>query len=359
MSTLYGKTVPVPSPYAGVVDFVLDLPADEPVRILQLTDMQIIDASQQRTHDRLNAKEIALWQPESIPVQCTDHIKSTVAQTTPDLIIITGDVIYGEFDDSGASLDLFCNFMDGLGIPWAPVYGNHDNESRRGIDWQNGRFESSKLCLFQKGSVTGNGNYSILLTRNGQPCRVLYMMDSGACMGSPDASVRRGPGFGSDQYEWLYTTADRLTALGGGVPVPGFMGFHIPTTHFHTAAVEKGYQTENEHEKYIIGVTIPAKDGDFGCKREGLGCFGTPADFVDRLHTAGVDGVFVGHCHANNTSILWNGVRWTYGLKTGQYDYHTPGQVGGTLVTLYRNEFAVTHVPSLVPMAEVPNPPRH
>lgn len=359
MTTIYGKITPVPAPFTGIADFVLDLPQGRPLRILQLTDMQIIDASQQRAPDRLNEREIALWQPESIPVQCTDQIKSVVAQTCPDLIFITGDIIYGEFDDSGVSFELFCDFMDSLGVPWAPVYGNHDNESRRGIDWQNGRFDAAKLCLFKKGSATGNGNFTVLLTRNGQPHRALYLMDSGACMGSPDASVRRGAGFAPDQYDWLYETADRLAKANGGAPVPAFLGFHIPTVQFHQAAVEKGYQTENEHEKYIIGATVPAKDGDFGCKREHIGCFGTPADFVERLRLAGIDGVFVGHCHANNTSVLWQGIRWTYGLKTGQYDYHTAGQVGGTLITPWDESFTVHHVPALTPMAETPNPPRH
>jgi GPR endopeptidase len=79
----------------------------------------------------------------------------------------------------------------------------------------------------------------------------------------------------------------------------------------------------------------------------------------DALHKAGIDGVFAGHCHANNTSVLWKGIRWTYGLKTGQYDYHTAGQLGGTLITLWEEDFTVVHVPSLDPMAKAPNPPRH
>jgi hypothetical protein len=320
--------------------------------------MQIIDATQQRTPDRLKEREIALWQPETIPVQCTDQIRSVIAQTSPDLIFITGDVIYGEFDDNGTSFDLFCGFMDSFGIPWAPVYGNHDNESRLGVDWQNQRLEASPLCLFRTGKVTGNGNYAVLITRNGQPYRALYMMDSGGCMGSPSASARRGPGFAGDQYEWLYATAEGMRAAAGG-SLPAFLCFHIPSFQFHRAAVEKGYQTSDEHEKYVIGVTSPARDGDFGCKREPIGCFGTPEDFADRLHTAGIDGVFVGHCHANNTSVLWQDIRWTYGLKTGQYDYHTPGQVGGTLITLFGKDFTVHHIPALTPMAEAPNPPRH
>lgn len=40
MSVLYGKSTPVPPPYAGVMDFVLDLPSDRPLRLLQLTDMR-------------------------------------------------------------------------------------------------------------------------------------------------------------------------------------------------------------------------------------------------------------------------------------------------------------------------------
>lgn len=359
MSLVYGKSTPLPPAYDGVVDFVLDLPGDRPLRLLQLTDTQIIDASRQRTPDRLNEREIALWQPEAIPVQCTDHIRSLVAQTCPDLIVFTGDVIYGEFDDDGHSFDLFCDFMDSFGIPWAPVYGNHDNEARVGVDWQNARFEASPLCLFKKGSAAGNGNYSVLITREGVPSRVLYMMDSGGCMGSPVASARRGPGFGADQYEWLYATARGLEKACGGDPVPAFLCFHIPSVQFYRAAISSGYQSEDDGEKYVIGVTVPAKNGDFGSKRERTSRFPTPDDFVERLRGAGVDGVFVGHCHDNNTSVLYEDIRWTYGLKTGQYDYHLPGQVGGTLITLRGSAFTVNHIPSLVPLAPAPNGPRH
>ena len=358
MFTICGKSISVPAPFSGVADFILDIPSDRPIRILQLSDMQIIDASQQRFPGRLNDRENALWQPETIPIQCTDLIRSVVAQSDPDLIIITGDIVYGEFDDSGSSLEQFCDFLNNLGIPWAPVYGNHDNESLRGVDWQNSRLEYSPLCLFKKGNVTGNGNYSILLTRKGIPFRALYMMNSGGCIGSSSESARRCPGFGEDQYNWLYSSAEGMHTV-SGVVVPSFICFHIPTIQFHLAAVEKGYQTPNEWEKYVIGVTSPAKDGDSGCKREPISCIRTPDGFVEKLNDLAVDGVFAGHCHANNTSVLWNGIRWTYGLKTGHYDYHTVGQVGGTLITLWDKNFSVVHITTLAPIAPVPNPPRY
>ncbi len=355
---IYGKSRPLPAPYAGMVDFLVDIDCcdsgDRPIRILQLTDTQVIDATQQRTPDRLNPREVEFWQPESIDVQCFDHIRSLVAATRPDLIFITGDVVYGEFDDSGRFFIAFRDFMDSLHIPWAPVYGNHDTASRRGVPWQNGQWESGEYCLFKTGHVTGNGNYTVLLTRSGEPVRVLYMMDTHGDGDAYPPAYRLAPGLYPDQMEWFRGTAERLTETNGGTPVPGFLCCHIPPTECLLADREKGYEVAN---KYVLGVHVPAEPGDFGAHREGHGVFRSPEGFLDDLHTAGVDGVFVGHCHGINTSVVWRGIRWTYGLKTGQYDFHIFNQQGGTLITLWgASSFDVCHTPSTAQSAPVPNP---
>ncbi|MBR6747667.1 MAG: hypothetical protein IKM07_01925, partial [Clostridia bacterium] len=61
-----------------------------------------------------------------------------------------------------------------------------------------------------------------------------------------------------------------------------------------------------------------------------------------------------GHCHSINTCISHRGIRWVFGLKTGQYDYHIPGQLGGTLITLDHDSFDVRHIPTLAPYAPFP-----
>ncbi len=354
---IYGKSTPLPDRYAGIVDFVVDLePGDRPIRILQLTDTQVIDASQQRTPDRLNEREIAYWQPESIDAQCFDHIRSLVAATRPDLIFITGDVVYGEFDDSGRFFLAFRDFMDSLCIPWAPVYGNHDTASAMGVHWQNEQWESGSYCLFKTGCVTGNGNYSVLVTRGGEPVRVLYMMDSHGDGWANPTEARIPAGIYPDQIGWFCTTARALADRNGGTPVPAFAGFHIPSMEFLLADRVKGYEVA---PKYVLGVHVPAEPGDFGAHREPHAAFRTAVGFLGSLRDAGVDGVFVGHCHGINTSVVWNGIRWTYGLKTGQYDFHIFNQQGGTLVTLYSNrpgDFDVCHTPSTAQSAPVPNP---
>ena len=74
----------------------------------------------------------------------------------------------------------------------------------------------------------------------------------------------------------------------------------------------------------------------------------------DFLKENGIDGVFVGHDHSNCTCISYDGIKWVFGLKTGQYDYHIAGSLGGTLITLDGDKFAVRHVPSLVKLGRYP-----
>lgn len=333
-------------------NFVVQLPPDRingTATVLQLTDIQFIDASQRRTPDRIRPDEIEAWLPENFDGQCCNHIRSLVAQTRPDLIIITGDIVYGSFDDSGRMLDRFCTFMDSLEIPWAPVFGNHDNECRLGVARQCDRLEQSAFCLFERGSVSGHGNYTVGIAAGERLIRVLHMMDSHGCHGAEDPAVVKAPGLHPDQLELIRHNTAQIQAAQQR-KIPAFLAFHIPVDCFLAAEEAKGYG----HGLYTIGVDVPAKDGDFGFCLERYMPFGTDGHFIEFLHAQQIDGVFVGHIHKNCTSITYENIRWTFGLKTGQYDYHQPYQIGGTMITLWGSSFRVNHVPSLVNGAPMP-----
>lgn len=330
-------------------DFILQLPEERrgtPVRLLQITDMQVIDASQRRTPDRLPPDQILAWDPALLDRQCTDHIKSLISQTHPDLIFITGDMVYGSFDDAGTTMEWFCKMMDSFEIPWAPTFGNHDNESRKGVDWQCAQLEKSQYCLFKRGAVSGNANYTVGIAIGDALIRLLHMADSNGCRGSEDPRVIKKSGLYADQLALFEENAARVSAAQGRA-VPAFMAFHIAEEAFIEAEIAKGYKTE-ERNGYVIGVDVEAKDGDFGCKSERTVFQKAEGDFRAFLKNCAIDGVFCGHCHNINTCISHEGVRYVYGLKTGQYDYHLPGQLGGTLVTLEGDSFDIRHVPALV-----------
>ena len=98
--------------------------------------MQWIDAAQCVTPDRLHDDEITAWDPANFNTQCGNPIRSLVNQTRPDLIFITGDIIYGSFDDAATMREWICAITDSFRIPWAPVFSTHGNESKMDAQWQ-------------------------------------------------------------------------------------------------------------------------------------------------------------------------------------------------------------------------------
>ena len=328
-----------------------DSRANTSIKLLQITDMQFIDSSQLRAPDRLRIDEINAWKRENFDVECADHIKSLIAQTKPDLIFITGDIVYGQFDDNGTSFKWFCSFMDSFKIPWAPVYGNHDNETKMGVAWQNAQFENSEYCLFKTGNVSGNGNYTVGIAVGDKLQRVLYMTDSNGCHDTNDENVVRIPGIYPDQMQYFADCKVKI-AKQVGREVPAFMAFHIPTTDFLDGYRAKGYLKEPD-DFFNIAVDVEQKDDDFGFKYEKSMCIPVEG-FLDFVKSNNVDGVFVGHEHSICTCVSYEGIKWVFGLKTGQYDFHVVGSTGGTLVTLRGDAFEVVHVPSLVKAGPYP-----
>lgn len=338
-------------PFDGC-DVAVVLDSDRPIRLLQLTDMQVIDGSQRRFPDRIRIDEINAWTPENFDIQLGNHIRSVVTQTNPDVIFITGDMVYGSFDDSGESFKWFVSLMESFGIPWAPVFGNHDNESKRGVKWQCELLEGSKNCLFKRGSVTGNGNYTVGIAVGDTLKRVMYMTDSNGCSDCSDPEVVKAEGIFPDQLERIRESSRRIKASQGR-PVKGLMAFHIPTKEFTEVEKRKGYP-----EKYVIGVDVPSKDGDFGFHLDGNIRSVDMGDGFAFMKECGIDSVFVGHYHSICTRILCEDILWVYGLKTGQYDSHTPGSLGGTLIIDGDGLPEIIHVPALVHLAPYPGQAR-
>ena len=330
-------------------DFVVMLSKNmynDKIRLLQITDMQIIDAEQRRTSDRLRKDEIIAWAPDKFDENFGNHLKSLVVQSRPDLIFITGDMVYGSFDDSGRTFEWFCSFMDSFGIPWACVFGNHDNESFKGVDWQCDMLENTKYGLFKRGSVSGNGNYTIGVCTEEGIVRVLHMVDSHGCLSKA--------GIYPDQLELIRENTKLINKIHNKC-VPGFIAMHYPTDEYKEAEMAKGYSSDNK-ESYTIGVDVIACDDDFGTKTEifkKVTTISVPG-FMETVKDCNIQAVFAGHFHSVNTCITHKGVKWVSGLKTGQYDYHNPGQLGGTLVTIENEKFTVSHLPALVNYSHFP-----
>ena len=328
-----------------MIDFSVTQTGKE-FRIVPLTAMQIIDSTQKRFAERLGAEQTERWKPQNKKEILFDDMDRLVKKTYPDCIIVTGDITYGEFDDTGESLQSFIDKMESYNLPWAPVWGNHDNESRLGVNWQCQQFINAKNCLFKKGSTVGCSNYVVgIKSRNGELLRLLYMMDSNGCYNASELSISQGVkkevGFAPQQMEWMATSyADICQQY--NKRVPSFACFHIEPIDYLRIIEQKGYYNSEAFSKYDIA---PGTE-DFGDIHESIWTGDNPISVLPAFRSANVDGAFFGHSHINHASIVGEGIRWTYGLKTGRYDYHEKEKLGGTLITLSNNcaQFSIEHI---------------
>lgn len=172
----------------GVNSFIYTVPSEKnSLKILQLADTQMIDLEQARVELRFLQLRNVFFGNESEEydagrdLRTYDYIRELVKNTSPDVIMIVGDVIYGETDDSGRVFKEFISLMDSFKLPWGMCFGNHDNESGKGVSWQTEQLEKSKYCMFAAGKVTGNSNYNILFERDGVPELNIFVLDTNGC----------------------------------------------------------------------------------------------------------------------------------------------------------------------------------
>ena len=247
-----------------LIDFTVSVPEGREPIILQLTDPQVIDSSKSRTEDRLGSTHKDYWAADKKEERCYGYLREIITNTSPDLIIITGDIIYGEFDDDGDNMIEFVKFMESFNIPWAPVFGNHDNESKMGADWQSEQFENAENCLFLQRELTGNGNYTVGIEQGGELKRVFFMLDSNGCGNVSAESLANGhtvsyAGFGKDQIDWYTDTAKKITDVS---PKTRFSAaWHIQPNVFLDALAL--YDTDGT-AKVFIDYVENRHDGDFG-----------------------------------------------------------------------------------------------
>lgn len=320
-------------------DFLVEVPAERDAVVLQITDPQVLDSSFSRVPDRLGQTHIDFYKPENRQKLCYDHLTETITEVNPDLIIVTGDIVYGEFDDQGIRFKEFVDFMEGFGIPWAPVYGNHENEATIGVDWQSKQLEDAENCMFVQRTLTGNGNYTVGIWRNDTVERVFFMLDSNGCGGMSAASLANGHsttarGFGADQIQWY--TAQAQTIRSEYPEVRYSFAFHIQPYAFVLAMRKYGY--DGTKKPVNVFAAANRESTDFGYAAWGVEQWDVDGSIFRGMKALGCDSIFVGHEHRINVSLVYEGVRLQYGQKSSEYDsYMRVNTATGEIVADYPN----------------------
>lgn len=159
----------------------------------------------------------------------------------PDLVIHTGDILFGKPDQESA-LEILRPIAD-RGIPFAVALGNHDSQfgSSRETIFSLIRDLPGCLNTAPKEGVYGSSNDVITLTAGGKTDRVLYLFDSmDAVILKGEEEIHSYDYIRYSQLGWYRAYSEHFTQENGGTPVPSLAFFHIPLREIEEALAAPG-----------------------------------------------------------------------------------------------------------------------
>lgn len=270
-----------------------------------------------------------LWANLAINKQCYDEMDALVEKVHPDMIVLTGDNVSAM--NTRFSINNFIRHMESYGIPWANVFGNHDNEiPSNTLNWQGDKYMAAEHCLFEKGpsNLYGCGNYVINISENGSPVYSLFFFDNGRYIKYSEEK-KAEVYMGYEQIAWYEWNVKGIAEAAGRV-VPSMTFSHFAQPEFREAVEKYGVQDENGR------YNIPAEHG-FGYCSYLPGAAPVNSGFVKKcIELGSTKYLFCGHDHENNASVTDNGITMTYGLKTGPspVPWNFATETGGTVITV-------------------------
>jgi hypothetical protein len=305
-------------------------------------------------------------------------INELIKDIKPDLITVTGDQCFG----AKKALLFVGNLIDQYDIPWAPVFGNHDNQEDDITTAEQAYLyeHAFKNCLFKSGpnnlatvesGSVAYGNYLINIVEKDSTLRGFHVTESLVFMNSRDYLTYDQTQYGNEkpvnnhhyamlsqkQIEWYKWAIQGVQNYGKTGQVKSGIFLHIPI-YAYNLAFNAAFKTEVDmfdYEKYHDAIKFDdvlksysdksiwndGYENSVGECREGISSapfddhvLDAIKDFGNNLSTDffSTDFVIAGHEHVNNFIIKYEGVSFIYGLKTGSGGYYDEDLSGGTVI---------------------------
>ncbi len=277
---------------------------DKDFKILTLTDIQLHDG-----------------QPCDADLAILDE---TFNAANPDMVVFLGDLLNDHnIYKSVVNYARVIEKIDSWGVPWAPIFGNHDYEDYQ-TAYQSQKttthfdlinaFKSASNCIFKEGpeSVTGSSNYMINIVddETNKPVQSLIMLDS------------RLAGVSDTHGQFYKDCSNYAKTLNDGNYVETIVCTHVPLPEY------------GEAYEYMQSVDYSNVTGTVGRN---------PCDLATGSHTVfsaiqeygNCHNVICGHDHENAYWTMQDGVRLAYSMKSSYGDGHNnPAVLGGAMFTV-------------------------
>ncbi|XP_022554057.2 probable inactive purple acid phosphatase 29 [Brassica napus] len=296
----------------------LSFGVNDQFKILQVADMHFANGATTRCKNVLPS-QLA----HCSDLNTTAFMSRVIATEKPDLIVFTGDNIFGsDVKDAVKSMDAAFAPAIASKIPWVAVLGNHDQESTLSRQELMNYIVKLPNTLSQVNPpeaahyIDGFGNYNLEIhgvaesSLQDKSLLNLYFLDSGDY--SSVQSLKGYDWIKTSQQFWYDQTSKRLQREYSEEPnsqqgtAPGALAyFHIPFPEFDN---------------------FDTKSATTGVRQEATGSATTNSGFFTTLVARGdVKSVFVGHDHVNDFCGEIKGVNLCYG---GGFGYHAYGKAG-------------------------------
>lgn len=273
-------------------------------------------------------------------------IEAILDASKPDLVLILGDTVWGDAAESPESVRAFLSAavkpIEDRKIPWAHVFGGHDDEKGVTNETQEKIYESFEYCVSKRGpeDVSGVGNYvlPILSTDGGRIVYNVWGLDSHDSAGEfadefgldkdrwflylPDSFSLDShyDTFRFDQLMWYWNTSKALERHAGG-KIPGLMVCHMPIP------------------EYILCYKNTAQTRYSGTRREHSGCNMINSGIFSTLVQRGDVKTFIcGHDHINDCEGTYCGIKLAYDAGLNYDGYCDEDLRGGRIVEVDEND---------------------
>lgn len=234
-------------------------------------------------------------------------VREMVQTEKPDLVVVTGDIIYSAPADS--TLSVVLKTFAQLGVPFCMTFGNHDYDFKTPAVALYNQMQKTPNCVMPV--LQGkNTDYSLpILSSNGKrTAAVLY------CIDTHNKPAIGGIGgyqwISHNQITWYRQRSMVYKQKNGGKPVPSLAFLHIPLPEFN-------YATDNTQCPMYGSRLEKAYSPSLNS-----GMFASIKEMGDIM------GVFCGHDHDNDYAVSYFNVLLAHGRFSGgntEYNHLTRG----------------------------------
>lgn len=234
-------------------------------------------------------------------------VREMVQTEKPDLVVVTGDIIYSAPADS--TLSVVLKTFAQLGVPFCMTFGNHDYDFKTPAVALYNQMQKTPNCVMPV--LQGkNTDYSLpILSSNGKrTAAVLY------CIDTHNKPAIGGIGgyqwISHNQITWYRQRSMVYKQKNGGKPVPSLAFLHIPLPEFN-------YATDNTQCPMYGSRLERAYSPSINS-----GMFASIKEMGDIM------GVFCGHDHDNDYAVSYFNVLLAHGRFSGgntEYNHLTRG----------------------------------